>query len=74
MEYIGLFFEIVFLALGVYLYLFSRGKLKAKDPQLQAKAENFRKNNASWLRLAALAIMAIMTLNIFVHLSQLFSQ
>ena len=73
MEFAGLFFEIIFLVFGIYLYLFSRGRLKAKDPNTQAKAEAFRKNNATWLRLAALAIVAIMTLNIFVHLSQILS-
>lgn len=73
MEYIGLIFEIIFLILGIYLYLFSRGQLKSKDPNMQAKAEAFRQKNATWLRLFALAIMAIMALNIVVHISQLLS-
>lgn len=71
MEYIGLFFELVLLSAGVYLYLFAIGRLKLKDEAFRQKAESFRKENVTWLRLAALALSAIMVVNIIVHLRQL---
>ncbi|MBK7407669.1 MAG: hypothetical protein IPL49_15230 [Saprospirales bacterium] len=72
-EYLGLLFEFLFLGIGVYLYLFARGLLKAGNPELQKRAEAFRQANGWWLRLLALAIVAIMVLNIYLHLRQLFS-
>lgn len=72
MEYIGLFFEFLFLALGIYLYLFSRGFLKAKNPDLRTKAEAFRQKNALLLRLGGLALAAVMALNIVLHLAMMF--
>lgn len=71
MEYLGLFVEILLLLAGVYLYLFAIGRLKFKDEATRKKAEQFRTQNSTWLRLGALALMAIMAVNIFVHLSQL---
>ena len=71
MEFVGLFFEFIFLAFGVYIYLFSTGKMKVKDPEKQAKAEAFRKDNASWMRIASLALIAIMLVNIYFHITQI---
>jgi hypothetical protein len=71
MEYLGLIFEIIFLAIGVYLYLFVRGFIKQKDPKKQAKMDDFRKENGWWLRLAAIALIAVMTLNVALHIQQL---
>ena len=71
MEYIGLFFEFLLFALGVYLYLFARGFLKAKNPVAQKKAEAFRQKNGTFLRLGGLALAAIMGLNIVLHLATL---
>ena len=71
MEYLGLFFEFVFFALGMYLYLFSIGKLTSKDPEIQKKAEAFRLKNKIWMRLSGLLIMALMSVNIYLHISSL---
>ena len=71
MEYLGLFFEIVFLVFGIYIYLFSVGKIEVKDSSKKAKAESFRKENATWMRIAALALIAIMVVNIYFHISQI---
>lgn len=71
MEFIGLFFEIIFLVFGFYLYLFSIGKLKSKDPDKQAKAEEFRTANSTWMRISALALIAIMSINIYFHIVQI---
>jgi len=71
MEFIGLFFEIIFLVFGVYLYLFSIGKIEIKAPDKKAKAETFRKDNATWMRVGSLALIAIMAVNIYLHISQI---
>ncbi|MEM6965032.1 MAG: hypothetical protein AAF573_09715, partial [Bacteroidota bacterium] len=61
MQYLSLFFEILILAFGIYVYLFSTGRLQVKDPQLNAKAEDFRKANASWMRILSLLLVALMS-------------
>ncbi len=71
MEYLGLFFEIIFLIIGIYLYLFVRGFVKQKNPEKQAKMDEFRKENGWWLRLAAIALISVMTINIALHIQQL---
>jgi hypothetical protein len=73
MEFVGLFFEFVFFLLGVGLYLFSRGFFRTKDSAMQQKAEAFRNANGWWMRLTALALIAIMAANIFLHLQSFFS-
>lgn len=72
MEYFGLLFEILFFIIGIYLYLFARGIVRTGNPDLQKRAETFRSSNAWWLRLLGLAIAAIMGMNIYFHLVQLF--
>lgn len=72
MEYFGLLFEILFFLLGIYLYLFARGIVRTGNPDLRKRAESFRASNAWWLRLLGLAIAAIMGLNIYLHLANLF--
>lgn len=71
MEWIGLLFEFLFLALGIYVYLFFRGMISFRDPAHQARADAFRAQNKSWMRSLALALIAIMIVNIFLHISQL---
>lgn len=72
MEWAGLFFEVILLAFGVYVYLFAIGKITSKDPKTQEKMEQWRSNNAWWLRLGALALVAMMLVNIVLHLQQIF--
>ena len=71
MQWLGLITEILFLAMGVYLYLFAIGGIKFKNPDFAGRAEKFRQENRSWLRLAALALMAIMFVNVFLSLGAL---
>lgn len=71
MEYLGLIFEIIFLVIGIYLYLFVRGFINQKDPKKQVKMDEFRKENGWWLRLAAIALISVMTINIALHIQQL---
>lgn len=73
MEYLGLILEFIFLGIGIYFYLFSIGKIKSKDPKAQQKAEAFRKSNYRWLRLLSLALMALMSLEIILHIQSLIS-
>ncbi len=74
MEYLGLIFEFFLLGLGVYLYLFSVGKFKTHDQTLQKRSDEFRKSNSTWLRIGSLALIAMMLINIVIHLSQLFNK
>ncbi|MEQ8704563.1 MAG: hypothetical protein RIC19_11615 [Phaeodactylibacter sp.] len=71
MEYLGLLMELVFLVFGVYLYLFSVGRVTAGNPEARKKAEVFRQRNAWWMRIGALAIIAIMAVNLYLHFLQL---
>jgi ABC-type nickel/cobalt efflux system permease component RcnA len=72
MQWIGLITEVLFLGLGVYLYLFAVGGIKFKNPQFAQRAEKFRQENRSWLRIAALGLMAIMFVNVFLSLAAIF--
>lgn len=71
MEYTGLLIEVLLLAFGVYIYLFAIGKIRFTDEERSRKAEAFRQDNGRLLRLLSLALMAIMLVNIVVHLRQL---
>ncbi len=72
MDYAGLLFEIFFLFAGVYLYLFAIGKVSTPNPEKKAQSEAFREKNKGWLRYAAMALVAIMLVNIVLHLKELF--
>lgn len=72
MQFVGLFFEIIILSFAVYVYLFSTGKLKVKDAAKQQKAEEFRKDNATWMRLLSLLLIALMSIEIFLNVKSLF--
>jgi hypothetical protein len=71
MEYIGLLFEFIFLALGVFSYRFATGKMKFSEAQ-RPMAEQFRKENGGWMRVMGLALAAIMIVEIVLHVFQLF--
>ena len=62
MTYLGLFFEILFLLAGVYLYLFSRGIVKTKE------GKPFLEENKVLIRFASIALIAIMLINIGLHI------
>ncbi|MBL7816164.1 MAG: hypothetical protein JNL70_14190 [Saprospiraceae bacterium] len=71
MEYLGLLFEFCFLALGIYAYRFATGKIKFSETQ-RPMAEQFRKENSGWMRLTGLALIAIMSVEIVLHIVQMF--
>jgi len=73
MEYLGLIFEFIFLAAGIYLYIFASGKLTAKNSAVSEKSEEFRKANGGWLRILSLGLMAVMIINIILHIQQIWS-
>ena len=66
---IGLITQLLFLALGVYVYLFSRGLVRFGDEAARKRAEAFRKENAGWMRILGLALAAIMLVNVVLALS-----
>ncbi|MCB0619508.1 MAG: hypothetical protein KDC43_12545 [Saprospiraceae bacterium] len=70
MDFLGILFELLFLTLGVYAYLFAIGKITGKDPEQRAKAEAFRQANAWWLRILGLGLSAIMLVNLLLRLLQ----
>ena len=72
MQYLALFLEFVILFFAFYVYLFATGKLKVKDPKLNAKAEEFRKDNATWMRLLSLLLIALMSVEIFLNIKSMF--
>ncbi|SEP56421.1 hypothetical protein [Neolewinella agarilytica] len=63
--------EVLLFALGLYLYLFARGVLSFGSDESKARAEEFRKGNALWMRLLGLALAAIMAINIVVHVKEM---
>jgi hypothetical protein len=70
-ESIGLLVELLFFLLGLQVYRFASGKIVSKDEKARARAEQFRAENAKWMRPLALLLMAIMAVEIALHLSQL---
>ncbi|MDA8972680.1 hypothetical protein N9H15_02295 [bacterium] len=72
MKILALFFEIIILAFGVYIYLFSTGKLKVKDVKINEKAESFRKENSTWMRLLSLLLISLMSIEVFLNVKSFF--
>jgi hypothetical protein len=70
-DIIGLVFEIVFLGLGVYLYLFARGFFTPSRPEAAEKVNRFRKANQGWMRIVGLALAAVFLLNLVLHVRDL---
>ncbi len=70
MEYIGLMFEFIFLAIGFYAYRFATGKTRF-SPSTQPLADRFRKENGAWMRPLGLALTAIMSIEIVLHIFQM---
>ncbi|MCP9237787.1 hypothetical protein [Lewinella sp. JB7] len=68
---IGLLIELFFLALGVYLYLFARGAVRVGTAESRARAEEFRRDNATWMRFLGLALAAVMLFNVVLHVKEL---
>jgi hypothetical protein len=62
---LGLIIHVAFLAIGVYLYLFARGIIRFGKPEVRARADEFRKDNGTWMRFLGLALAAIMGFNVF---------
>lgn len=72
MKFIALFFEIIILLFGVYIYLFSTERLNVKDAKLNEKAEEFRTENSTWMKWLSLLLIAIMTFEIILNVKTLF--
>jgi ABC-type nickel/cobalt efflux system permease component RcnA len=71
MDFLGLIFECIFFSIGLYLYLYSRGKVNITTHTSNADAEAFRQKNSRWLRILSLLLMAVMSLEIVLHLRDL---
>ena len=64
--------EVIFLVIGVYIYLFAIGVIRFSDEEKQQRATAIREQNGRWLRLLGLALAAINLVNIFYHLREMF--
>lgn len=70
----GLVIQLVFLAIGLYLYLFSRGLIRFGSEELRERSEYFRRDNAGWMRVLGLALAAVMLANIVIGLMEVSAQ
>ncbi len=71
MQYLALFLELLILAFAIYVYLFSTGKLKVKDPKQNEKAEEFRRENSTWMKWLSLLLIAVMTFEVILNIKSL---
>lgn len=60
----GFIINLLLFALGVYVYLFSRGFIRFGSEEVRARSEQFRKENAGWMRILGLALAAIMLVSL----------
>lgn len=70
MEYLGLVFEFIFLGIGIFAYRFATGKIRFHNTQ-SPLIERFRQENKGWMRLMGLALAAIMSIEIALHIFQM---
>ncbi len=70
-QYMGLLFEVAFFCAGIYLYLFVIGRIKFNSFEAEAKAAKIRRDNGTALRILSLAVVAIMSMNIYLSLRDL---
>ena len=65
---VGFLLELLLCAAGVYVYLFARGIVRFGRAATRERAEAFRAENATWLRLLGLGLAAVMGLNLVARL------
>ncbi|MEL6392079.1 MAG: hypothetical protein AAFO91_17815 [Bacteroidota bacterium] len=63
-SWVGFVINLLLFALGVYVYLFSRGFIRFGSPEVRERSEQFRKENAGWMRILGLALAAIMLVSL----------
>lgn len=71
MQVASLVIEVLLFGLGLYLYLFAIGQVRTKDAEVQKKMNDFRSQNKGWMRYGGLALMAVMLVNIVLHVREL---
>lgn len=62
-QFFSILFHLIFFGMGAYLYLFAVGYIKTSE-----KGEEFRKDNANWLKYFSMALAGIMLVNLFLDL------
>ncbi len=73
MEYLGLAFEIIFFGIGLYVYMIARGLVKVEDPSLKKQFDLLKERYGTLIRILALALCAVMFLNIVLHIQALWN-
>ena len=71
MELLGLILEFVLLAVGVIMYLFSRGLYTISNEDKRKQVDIFVAKNKGWMRWLGLVLTAIMLINIYFHIVQM---
>ena len=66
MEYLGLLFELIILFGAFYIYLLCRGMIAGSEQH------TFIQKNKGILRILSIGLIAIMGINVAIHLMQLF--
>ncbi|MEM6395119.1 MAG: hypothetical protein AAF741_02140 [Bacteroidota bacterium] len=69
----GFIINLLLFALGVYVYLFSRGIIRFGSQEVRERSEQFRKENATWMRILGLALAAIMLVSLVLDIQALTS-
>lgn len=72
-EYVGLFFEVLFFLIGLYVYMLSRGLVKVQDPSLAKQFHSLKKRYGVLIRIISLALTAVMFMNIVLHIKALWA-
>jgi len=71
MQYLGLLFELLFLGMGIYLTLFAWGAIPFGKADAARRAEQFRRDNKTWLLIGGFLLSLLMFFNVLFSLSQL---
>jgi hypothetical protein len=66
-DFLGLFFQFAFFLIGLYFYLLAVGRVKLASKE----SAEFVQQNRRWMRPIALALMAIMFLNIVLQVTDM---
>lgn len=69
--WLGLAVEFLLFALGLYIYLFSRGFFKFGNEEVRQRSEQFRRENAGWMRIMGLLLAAVMLMNMIFHFREM---
>lgn len=68
MEIFGFIYEIVFLAVGIYFFLFSTNRLKSRDVSKQQKIDEFIQSVNPWATIFSVLLILFYAISLVIHL------